>query len=454
MNKKFITAKSITILLIIFLIVTTPAEKLNSAQSNQIGIAAIVINLVSGFVDNKNLMLIGNDDVYENQILMTDTDSKAQLLFLDQTIMTIGAESKITLDNFIYNPNSKDKVIVNVSRGLLQFVSGSLPSERYVINTPTAIIGVRGTTLDVFVAKSGGTEVVLRKGAALIKMKPKKLKNKHKLDNQKVRLLTVPNTTTKIYTGIKPPSNPKPESPEQHEFYKQLTSLDAQNEGVFKPFNDIRREYEKKFKDNAELEIKKYEKPFQKINEQRDTKIHNLNMIYLLEEDIERKLEYEGIINKQIELCKTECEKLKEKKKTIKSAKTNVLNKVKIIADQLLSMGINISSINKRNINSKIKNVLNDSKSKHISETISPREASKSSASNKNYHLQHNENRKKNHSIKSSRSRSNIKNKIIIRERINRPKIDVRNVIRQKNNVTKGTIKENRIRNHNRNLNR
>ena len=307
MNKYFAPIKLINIFLIIFITVTMPVKELNSAQQNQIGTAAIVINLVSGFVDNKKIILIGNDDVYENQVLMTDTDSKTQLLFLDQTIMTIGADSKITLDNFIYNPNTKDKVIVNLSRGLFQFVSGSLPSDRYVINTPTAIIGVRGTTLDVFVAKSGGTEVVLRKGAALIKMKPNKLKNRNKLYNQKGKLLTVPNTTLKIYTNINPPSNPKPETPEQHEFYQQLTSLDAQNEGVFMPVNDIRKEYEKTFKDNAKLEIKNSKKFRQqvksddKINIQHDGKFQNLNMIYLLEEDFERKLEYETIINKQIE---------------------------------------------------------------------------------------------------------------------------------------------------------
>ena len=71
-------------------------------------------------------------------------------MFEDQTKLEIGALSEVVLDRFVYDPNrSNSEVAVSVAKGIARFTTGVLAHESYKINTPTATIGVRGTTLDL-----------------------------------------------------------------------------------------------------------------------------------------------------------------------------------------------------------------------------------------------------------------------------------------------------------------
>jgi hypothetical protein len=120
-----------------------------SAQTKtaDIGVAATVINKVEGTVGPQTTAKKTGDRVFQNELIRTGTQSKGQLLFRDETSLTIGPDSEVKLDQFVYNPQGTSTVSLNATKGVFRFISGSLPSQAYEIKTPAATIGVRGTII-------------------------------------------------------------------------------------------------------------------------------------------------------------------------------------------------------------------------------------------------------------------------------------------------------------------
>jgi hypothetical protein len=88
------------------------------------------------------------------EILMLDSlrsgpSSGMQILLLDETVFTIGPQSALVVDEFVYDPaTSAGKVGATVAKGVFRFVTGKIakhnPSDMNVA-LPAGNIGVRGT---------------------------------------------------------------------------------------------------------------------------------------------------------------------------------------------------------------------------------------------------------------------------------------------------------------------
>lgn len=130
----------------------------------KIGVAATVKNQVFG--GSQPLAAGGN--VHQNETIRTGDGSSAQLLFIDQTTLLVGAKSEVKLDRFVYDPNrGNGNVVMNAGKGVFRFVSGSQQSKSYQINTPVATIGVRGT---VFTFANSGTQLYLTTSNGLVQV--------------------------------------------------------------------------------------------------------------------------------------------------------------------------------------------------------------------------------------------------------------------------------------------
>jgi FecR protein len=88
---------------------------------------------------------LGND-------IVTGTQSMTQLLLLDRTSFTVGANSRVKIDRFVYDPRAQQSAVsASVAKGAFRFMSGSAlnkGSERSSIRTPIATIGIRGTIVE------------------------------------------------------------------------------------------------------------------------------------------------------------------------------------------------------------------------------------------------------------------------------------------------------------------
>jgi hypothetical protein len=132
------------------------------AQSSKVGVAAAVKNRVEGTVGGGTRPLSSGSDVFAREVVRTGEQSTAQLLFLDETSLSIGPQSEVTLDRFVYDPHrGAGSVVLNATRGAFRFATGSQQPSSYQVRTPVATVGVRGTLYDLYLAKNAQGQTVL-----------------------------------------------------------------------------------------------------------------------------------------------------------------------------------------------------------------------------------------------------------------------------------------------------
>ena len=107
--------------------------------------------------------------VYMGDRIQTGSTGEAQIHFIDDTRLVVGAASSLLIDSSVLrNRRTMTSFVVSMLRGSFRFISGTSPKPIYAIRTPTATIGVRGTQFDIAVLPNGGTEFVLLHGQARI----------------------------------------------------------------------------------------------------------------------------------------------------------------------------------------------------------------------------------------------------------------------------------------------
>ncbi|MEQ8665625.1 MAG: FecR family protein [Rhodospirillales bacterium] len=103
--------------------------------------------------------------VVQDEQLETLANGDVAVEFVDGTSLLMGSNSLIVLDEFVYDELTFWGVAAyQLQRGMFFFDSGSLPKEGVRIETPTAIIGIRGTAFSVAVSESGKTTVSVAHG--------------------------------------------------------------------------------------------------------------------------------------------------------------------------------------------------------------------------------------------------------------------------------------------------
>jgi hypothetical protein len=140
-----------------------------SARAQQsIGSTTAAKNQVTREVAGASAPLMVGDSVYLNEVVRTGVDSLAKLVFLDSTNLAVGPISRVVLDQFVYvGQVGAQKMAVNLAKGIFRFTTGALDKKAYVISTPTASIGVRGTVLDID-SRSSQSRITLVEGRALV----------------------------------------------------------------------------------------------------------------------------------------------------------------------------------------------------------------------------------------------------------------------------------------------
>ena len=108
-------------------------------------------------------------DVFSSERLETQKAAWAQIRFRDDTDFRVGGSSVVVLDKFVYDPQKKTgELVLNVGQGMFRFVTGTMNKDGYKIQTPSAVIGVRGTDLLLEVTPAGDTRVAVISGQVVI----------------------------------------------------------------------------------------------------------------------------------------------------------------------------------------------------------------------------------------------------------------------------------------------
>ena len=106
------------------------------------------------------------DSVQVGDVIETDADSKVKILLVDDSVLDIGAQSRVALDALSMEPSRRvARIDVTLGRFKLAVAKFFGGASDYEIRTPTAVAGVRGTVLwgdtvlDAICALDGTIEV-------------------------------------------------------------------------------------------------------------------------------------------------------------------------------------------------------------------------------------------------------------------------------------------------------
>ena len=100
-----------------------------------------------------------------NDLLKTG-EGKLGITFVDDTKLQMTENSKVLVDEFVYDPNQKDagKLAIKVASGSARYASGQIAKNdpsKVKINTPTATVSVRGTDFTATVGELGDSTIIL-----------------------------------------------------------------------------------------------------------------------------------------------------------------------------------------------------------------------------------------------------------------------------------------------------
>jgi hypothetical protein len=117
---------------------------------------------------NQRMLKVGVD-VFFNDIIKTGPEGNAQIIFEDRSALTLGPNSSVMIDRFVYNPfTKKGKLSVNALKGAFRFIGGALSKNKAVtIKTPVSTIGIRGGIVMFHVAPNGATDATFLYGDKL-----------------------------------------------------------------------------------------------------------------------------------------------------------------------------------------------------------------------------------------------------------------------------------------------
>jgi hypothetical protein len=130
--------------------VPDPATPAADAQAPEepVGNVATVTGKASVIRNDKTTPLKVKDDIYLNDIVQTGANSALGITFVDATTFNLKANTRITIDNYVYEDGGKSNAAVfDVAKGTAAFVAAAVAKTGDMkITTPTATLGIRGTT--------------------------------------------------------------------------------------------------------------------------------------------------------------------------------------------------------------------------------------------------------------------------------------------------------------------
>ena len=138
-------------------------------SSISFGISKEIIGVIAagiGDISNQNNeKLLTGSKIYFGDTIIVKAQSNAQILLLDETALTIGEKSELTIDDFVYDPQSKvGKIVSNIKIGTVRVITGEISKQNpdnLEVNVPTGSIGARGTEFVVVTESDEKSTVVL-----------------------------------------------------------------------------------------------------------------------------------------------------------------------------------------------------------------------------------------------------------------------------------------------------
>lgn len=145
LRRNSIAIRALLVLLSLFMAATAYAVEAVGSVINVSG------PLLARKADGTMKLLAQKSAVYQGDTLATEKGTYARIRFIDKSEVTLRPNSQLVIDSFVFDEGKPetDSAKFNLVKGGLRAVTGALgkrSQDRVGLNTPTATIGIRGTT--------------------------------------------------------------------------------------------------------------------------------------------------------------------------------------------------------------------------------------------------------------------------------------------------------------------
>jgi hypothetical protein len=145
--------------LILAVVVALPSLAFADDSIGQIKKAAGTVNIIRAGASRPAL---AGDRVFQDDVVSTGADGTVGITFNDDSLMSLGPDSELKLDQFQFNPAAHTGAFdTSLHKGTLAVKSGQIVAqqpEAMQIHTPAAILGVRGTEFVVRAVEGGASK--------------------------------------------------------------------------------------------------------------------------------------------------------------------------------------------------------------------------------------------------------------------------------------------------------
>jgi hypothetical protein len=189
--------------------------------------ASFQTNAAIGQMSSGQQVFLGDD-------IKVGGNGRLQVMLVDETIFTLGANAVMRIDEFVYDPNAAENntLTTSITQGAFRFVSGQVARrgpDAMTVKLPSATIGVRGTSVAGEVAPNGAAQVILL-GPAIDNNLGLPAGAINVANNSGGVDITRPGFVTEIATGNVPPAPPQQATPAQIRNLEQALAEDALSE--------------------------------------------------------------------------------------------------------------------------------------------------------------------------------------------------------------------------------
>jgi hypothetical protein len=136
--------------LTVILVSASPALGQQPVPAGRIKVATGTAFIVRG---NATLPAVPGEPVFGADALRTGDDGTIGVTLKDDTRLSLGPASEVRVERYVYAPgNGGLGMVLNFVRGVAAYVSGrmaKLAPDSIRLETPAAIVGVRGTTVAI-----------------------------------------------------------------------------------------------------------------------------------------------------------------------------------------------------------------------------------------------------------------------------------------------------------------
>jgi hypothetical protein len=122
-----------------------------SAQNLAVGRIKSAAGAVFIVRQNATIPAEAGQPLFESDAVRTGPDGRLGITLKDETRVALGPNSDVRIDQFVYSPGQgRLRMVLKIARGLVAYVSGriaKLSPDAVRLETPSAILGVRGTRM-------------------------------------------------------------------------------------------------------------------------------------------------------------------------------------------------------------------------------------------------------------------------------------------------------------------